>query len=163
MKKENHSHQTETFSMAEIESTVREHLQSLSESLGKIHGQESCLCQEYLTEISVLSKIFAMRQSEKRVHRDDFSIFSQAVVKEAERCISECLAGLLPKTQDTIDILSLLGYYGAVQALPNGKCCVSLSRLHSILQDNFQGSCLCDLFNLILGCHKLTESRVIAL
>lgn len=162
MKTENHSHRTEKFSTDGIASTAQAHLQSLSETLGKIRSQEPCLCQEYLTGISVLSKIFAMQQSERRVRWDGLSTFSQDAVTEAERCISECLAGLLPGTQDTTHILSLLRDHKAVLGLPGRKSCVSLSRLHSILQDNFQGSCLCMLFNIILGCHPLTESRVVA-
>lgn len=162
MKTENHSHQTGKFSTAETEALVQEHLQRLNESLGKIRGQGSLLSREYQFQIAELSRIFAMRQNERSAHRGEQSIFSPDAVREVERCISECLAGLLPGTQDTNDILSLLRDYRVVRALSERKCCVSLTRLHSILQDNFRGSLLCRLFNMILGCHPLTESRVIA-
>ena len=162
MKKENHNPQTAKFSTAGIEAMVQEHLQRLNENLGMIRHQEPRLCREYQTEIAELCKIFAMRQNERLLHRGAESTFSQDVVRETERCISECLAGLLQETRDTTGILSLLEDYRVVGALQEGKCCVSLSRLHSILQDNYEDSWLCGLFNMILGCHSLTEPRVIS-
>lgn len=162
MKKANHNHRTEKFSTVETEASVQEHLQRLNETLGTILDPESMLCREYQFQISELSRIFAMQQNERSVHQADQSTSSSDVVREAEKCISECLAGLLQGTQDTNDILSLLRDYRVVRELSERKCCVSLTRIHSILQDNFRGSFLCNFFNMIFGCHPLTESRVIA-
>lgn len=158
-KKEIRIPQTGILSMEHQEAGVRERLQSLCESYGKNQSRQSLLCRKYLTGISELSKIFAMLQTEEEARQDGLSTSSPDAVTPAEQCISECLADLLQEICDTSSILSLLRVYGVVTPLPCGKNSVSLSRIHLILQDNFQGSSLCRLFNVMLGCYPGAESK----
>lgn len=159
MKKESQIPQTEIPSAENPAAEVRERLQSLSESCGKSRSQQSLLYRKYQTGILELSRIFAMLQTEEEARQAGLSISSPCVVTEAERCISECLANLLQGNCDTSDILSLLRMYKVVTPLPDGKNSVSLFQIHLILQDNFQGSSLCRLFNVMLGCFPGAESK----
>lgn len=160
-KKENHIPQTETLSKECQAEEVRARLQSLSESYGKSRNQQSPLCRQYLTGIAQLSKIFAMLQNEEEAHQDGQPISLPHVSMEVEQYISECLKGLLSGSLGTSQIPSLLRTYGVVTPLPDGKSSVSLFRIHLILQDSFQGSLLCGLFDMMLGCRLDVESKAL--
>lgn len=158
-KKGNHTPQTETPSGESQAEEVRVRLQSLSGSYGKSRSQQSPLCRRYLTGIVQLSQIFATLQNEEEAHQDDRPISLPHASKEVERYISECLKGLLSGSLGTSQIPSLLRTYGVVTPLPDGKSSVSPFQIHLILQDSFQGSWLCGLFDMMFGCRPDVESK----
>ena len=140
---------------------VRDRLQLLNESFDKSLNSLSPLCRQYATGILQLSKIFAVLQTETEVRQGVLSISLPLAVKEVELYISECLADLLSKKRDTSHIPYYVRIYKVVTPLPGGKCSVSLPRIHLILQDNFQGSSLCSLFDVIRGCYHNVETKVV--
>lgn len=158
-KKENHTLQTETPSVESQAEEVRGRLRSLSGSYGKNLSQQSPLCRRYLTGIAQLSQIFATLQIEEEARQDDRPIFLPHASTEVERYISECLTGLLSGSLGTSQIPSLLRTYGVVTPLPDGKSSVSPFQIHLILQDSFQGSWLCGLFDMMFGCRPDVESK----
>ncbi len=159
MKKEIQNPQTGTSLAASQAAEVRERLQSLSESYGKSRSQQSLLCRQYLTGIAQLSRIFAMLQTEEEARQDGQSISLPHASTEVEQYISECLKGLLSGSLGTSQIPSLLRTYGVVTPLPDGKSSVSPFQIHLILQDSFQGSWLCGLFDMMFGCRPAVESK----
>lgn len=160
-KKENHTPQTEIPSGETRAEEVRDRLRSLSESYGKNLSQLSPLCRRYLTGIAQLSQIFATLQTEEESRQDGRSISLSHASTEVEQYISECLKGLLPGSLGTSQIPSLLRAYGVVTPLPDGKSSVSPFQIHLILQDNFQGSWLCGLFDMMFGCRSDVESKAV--
>lgn len=159
MRKETQTPRTETSSAASQAAEVRERLQSLSESYGKSRSQQSRLCRQYLTGIAQLSRIFAMLQTEEEARQDGRPISLPHASTEVEQYISECLKGLLSGSLGTSQIPSLLRAYGVVTPLPDGKSSVSPFQIHLILQDSFQGSWLCGLFDMMFGCRPDVESK----
>lgn len=158
-KKGNRIPQTETSSAANQAADVRGRLQSLNESYGKSRSQQSPLCRQYLTGIAQLSQIFAMLQNEEESRHDGRPTSLPHASTEVERYISECLKGLLSGSLGTSQIPSLLRTYGVVTPLPDGKSSVSPFQIHLILQDSFQGSWLCGLFDMMFGCRPDVESK----
>lgn len=150
--KENRIPQMETQSEAEQIAEVQAQLLSLSEIFGKtpyrLFGQYH-RCQ---VGIQGLSRIFGVLQSEEEAGRSVLSTYSAHVEREITKCISECLSSSDGQTKDIRHILSLVKSYRVVRPLPGGKCSVSLLQIHLILQDNYQGSCLCKLLDILMGC-----------
>lgn len=158
-KKENHTPQTEILSGEIRAEEVRDRLRSLSESYGKSRSQQSPLCRRYLTGIAQLSRIFAMLQTEEEARQDGRPISLPHASTEVEQYISECLKGLLSGSLGTSQIPSLLRAYGVVTPLPDGRSSVSPFQIHLILQDSFQGSWLCGLFDMMFGCRPDVASK----
>lgn len=158
-KKGNRSPQMGTSSAANQAAEVRERLQSLSESYGKSLNQQSPLCRRYSTGIAQLSRIFATLQNEEEARQGGRPISLPHASTEVEQYISECLKGLLSGSLGTSQIPSLLRAYGVVTPLPDGKSSVSPFQIHLILQDSFQGSWLCGLFDMMFGCRPDVESK----
>ena len=161
MRKENQTPRTGTSSAGSQAAEVRERLQSLSESYGKSRSQQSRLSRQYLTGIAQLSRIFAMLQTEEEARQDERPISLPHASTEVEQYISECLKGLLSGSLGTSQIPSLLRTYGVVTPLPDGKSSVSPFQIHLILQDSFQGSWLCGLFDMMFGCRPDVESKAV--
>lgn len=161
MRKENQTPRTGTSSAGNQAAEVRGRLQSLSESYGKIRSQQSQLSRQYLTGIAQLSRIFAMLQTEEEARQDGRPISLPHASTEVEQYISECLRGLLSGSLGTSQIPSLLRAYGVVTPLPDGKNSVSPFQIHLILQDSFQGSWLCGLFDMMFGCRPDVESKAV--
>lgn len=159
MKKETQTPQMGTSSAVNQAAEVRERLQALNESCGKSRYSLSPLYRQYQTGISGLCRIFAMLQTEEEARQDGRSISLPLASTEVERYISECLTGLLSGSLGTSQIPSLLRAYGVVTPLPDGKSSVSPFQIHLILQDNFQGSWLCGLFDMMFGCRPDVESK----
>lgn len=159
MKKESQNPQTETSSAASQAAEVRERLQSLSENCDKTHYSLSPLYRQYQIGISGLCRIFEVLQAEEEARQDGRSISLPHASTEVEQYISECLTGLLSGSLGTSQIPSLLRAYGVVTPLPDGKSSVSPFQIHLILQDSFQGSWLCGLFDMMFGCRPDVESK----
>lgn len=150
--KENHTPQMETQSEAEQIAEVQAQLLSLSEIFGKTPYRLFGQYHRCRVGIQELSRIFGVLQSEEEAVRGGLSTYSAHVEREIAKCISECLSSSDEQMTDIRHILSLVKSYRVVRPLPGGKCSVSLLQTHLILQDNFQGSCLCKLFDIFLGC-----------
>ena len=157
----NRTPQMGTQSTAEQIATVQEHLQSLSEIFGKTPYRLSGQYRRCHTGMQELSRIFGVLQSEEEAGRGGLSTFSAHVETEIAKCISECLSSFDGQKRDIRYILSLVKSYRVVRPLPGGKCSVSLLQIHLILQDNFEGSCLCNLLNILLGCYPDTVAKTI--
>ncbi len=161
MKKEIRTPQTGISSAEKQAAEVRERLRSLSGSYGKSLSRLSPLCRRYLTGIAQLSQIFAVLQTEEEARQAGLSTSLPHALTEAERYISECLADLLQGIRGTSQIPSLLREYGVVIPLPDGRSSVSPFQIHLILQDNFQDSSLCRLFNVMFGCYPKAASKTV--
>lgn len=159
--KENHSLQKETPSTAVQIAEVQGHLQSLSEIFGKTPYRLSGKYRRCQIGIQELSGIIGVLQTEEVVLPGDSSTSSVDVEIEIAKCISRCLSDFDGQTKDIAHILSLVKTYGVVRPLPERKCSVSLQQIHLILQDNFEGSWLCKLLNIFLGCYPNVEAKTI--
>ncbi|MFK7059538.1 hypothetical protein V3Q90_05305 [Flavobacterium oreochromis] len=92
---------------------------------------------------------------------DDLSISFVFVENQLSQYISECLQGTPQQNINTQKIASLIRDYRVFQPLAQKKHSVSLERVHSILEDNFQDSSLTKLFDLLLKGSKDTQTKVI--
>lgn len=139
----------------------RELEQLLREILDTNHGLPRRLYRQFLNETLRLHQIFVAQQHEEVSSQDGMSTSSPCDEMVVAQCISGCLQDSCEPKPDTSLVQGLVADYGAVVALPGKTPSVSLRRIHSMLQDNFQGSSLCKLFDhLLMGGHKF-DTKVI--
>jgi hypothetical protein len=159
--KDSQIRQTET---SEIEMTslqALDHLQSQNETRGKNLHQQSSLLHEYHQGMKRLMRIFEAQQNELRGYQDVLPTSFVTVEMEIAKCISGCLADVPEQKRSISQVQGLLRDYGVLVPVLGQNPTISLDKFHLILQDNFQGSYLCQLIDLML-CDKLnTLSKVI--
>lgn len=141
---------------------VRKRLRSLRETFGMNHGSRCPLLARYLLGISELSRIFEVLHSEEEARRDGLSISFEVVERELTKCISGCLSDCSSQSRDTRRILCLLKAYKVVTPLLNGSPSVSLGRLYSMIEDNFQCSWLGRLLGIVIaGHHGVSQQAIV--
>lgn len=124
--------------------------------------QQQRIYRQYCVENQKLRRIFEVMQAESADYPDDLPISFVDVETEIAKCISGCLPDCLEKNKNISLVQSLLRDYKVVRLVPNGNPTVSLRQIHLILQDNFQGSYLLNLLNLVLA-EFGTQSKTIEL
>lgn len=127
------------------------------------HCQQQMLPLLYLTAMTKLHRIFEVLPDELVVFQDDLSTSFVAAETEIARCMSLFLSDAPEQNRDIEYIRSLLRDYKVFVPLRvQGKNpTVSLSRIHLLLQDNFQDSCLCSFFNILLTGFMNVETKII--
>lgn len=111
--------------------------------------------------LGLLQRIAALQRNEVISYPDDLSTSFVAVERKIARCISECLPDVPERKRGISHIQVLLRDYRVVRFVPGQSPSVSLQRVHSILQDNYAGSCLCGLLNILLAGFLQTQTKVI--
>jgi hypothetical protein len=109
-----------------------------------------------------LQRIFAVLPNEAVNYGDDLPTSFARVETEIAKCISGCLTDVPPQKRDIAYVRSLLRDYKVVVPVRDGNPTVSLHRVHVILQDNFPGSCFCNLMNILLAGWMNTTTKVIS-
>lgn len=160
-KKDCQNHQTENGAMETLLSDAQYRKQLLNETDGT---NQNLLCtplQKYRQGISQLTRIFEVLQNEPKEYPPFFSISAENAEMEIARCISECLTDVPLRKRSISYVRALLRLNRVVVPLRTGNHCVSLHKVHVILQDNYAGSCLCNLMNIMLAGHLQSETKVI--
>lgn len=137
------------------------HLQQLNEIGDMIQNprykQSAALC----LGIQQLHRLSEEMQNESIDYPYDLpTSFASAEIQIA-KYISECLEDSHEENPNNEKILSLVKHYKVIRLLPEGKHSVSLHKVHLILQDNYPGSSLCGLFNLLLCGRNNGSTKVI--
>lgn len=140
---------------------VRERLRTLYETYDRNHDPQSVLLRRYLLGVARLSLQFEVMQSEEEARLDGLSTSFGCVEREIARCISGCLSGCDAQSRDSAHIQALLEDYKVVTPLRDGSPSVSLGRLYSLIEDNFQGSCLRTLLGIMIAGHMNTTTQVV--
>ncbi|MCM1439244.1 MAG: hypothetical protein NC131_08620 [Roseburia sp.] len=140
---------------------VRERLRTLYETYDRNHDPQSVLLQRYLLGILKLSLQFEVMQSEEEARLGGLTTSFESVEKEISRCISGCLSDCDAQSRDTAHIQALLRDYRVVTPLRDGSPSVSLGRLYSLIEDNFEGSCLRKLLGIMIAGHMNTTTQVV--
>lgn len=135
-------------------------LRQLSENLDKIHCQQSWLCRKHLREIDRLSRIFEVQRSEEEARRDGLSISFESVEKTLATYIAECLSDYPLRKRGIRRIRALVRDYRVVTPLRDGSPSVSLGRVYSLIEDNFEGSCLRKFLGIMIAGHMNTTPQV---
>lgn len=143
----------ETTSMASQEATALHLMQSQRETSGKTQNPLLGLSRQCHFGISELSRILEVLQSEEQARLGGLSTSFDGVENAIAICMSQCLSDCSEQKKSIPYILSLLKDYKVVSPLQDGSPCVSLQRIHVILQDNFEGSSFCKLLNILLAGH----------
>lgn len=151
----------ETEQMKKRRADLQVRLQQLNETACMIPDSQSDLFLEYLSGVHLLKQIFEVLPAESKGYPDDSATSFDDVEKEIARCISVCLRDV-PSRKRCIDgIQSLLRGQRVVVPVRGQNPTTSLHRVHVILQDNFPGSCLCKLLNILLAGFMNTQTKVI--
>jgi len=158
---ETRSRKKENISEVDLSRMGRDHLQALNEIYDKILCRQFSLSRQFRFGIEELARIFEVLRSEEDSHSDSLFTSSVAVETVLAKYIAECLSDCSAQMRNTSHILSLLRDYRVVIPLQDGSHTVSLRRLHLILQDNFQDSCLCGLLNIFLAGSMGVTTKVI--
>jgi hypothetical protein len=161
MKKDSHNHQKEICKADNVKETAIMQWPQPYETDDKSHDRESLLEEEGHQAAIQLQRILAMKRIELEVRPDDLPTSFSDVEMEIAKCISICLTDVPEQMRNTSYVLSLLKVYKVVVPLQDGNPTVSLHMVHVLLQDNFQGSCLCKLMNILLAEWMNTTSKVI--
>ncbi|MBU2525202.1 MAG: hypothetical protein KKC03_01185 [Bacteroidetes bacterium] len=98
-----------------------------------------------------LTRLTAMLPNESASYPDDLPTSFACAEKALAECISKCLADVPLQKRSTAYVQSLLRDYRVIVPVRGQNPSVSLQRVHLILQDNYQGSSLCLLFNILLA------------
>lgn len=128
----------------------------------KSHDQQYQLLDEFQRSICSLHRIFEVQRNETASYPDDLPTSFASVETEIAKYISKCLADVAEHSRKISDIQALLRANRVVVLLRDQSCSVSLHRLHVILQDNYQDSCLCKLLNVFLAGFIFTKTTQIA-
>jgi len=140
-------------------------LQFLKSLQQKNYGKNSCPLsvqfREYRQGIAQLNKITEATQNELTQYPDVLPTFFEDVVRELSLYISECLKDVPEQKRDVACIRSFLFDYKVLSLVPGQNPMLSLDRLFSILEDNFEGSFLHKLFWLVLYGNKNIDAKVI--
>lgn len=117
--------------------------------------------QQPVKEIQMLQKILEVQQNEIQDYQGDLPTSLLFAEKEVVKYISECLQDDSASINDISCIPTLVRDYKVVSPVRGQIPSVSLRKIHLILQDNYKDSSLCKLFNLLLGCSKILQTKVI--
>jgi hypothetical protein len=137
------------------------HWQSKNENPCTSLHRQHLLSAQYSRGISQLCRIFEAMQNEAVDYEGDLPISFVSVEREIAKCISGCLSDFPVQKRDISRIQSLLRDYKVVVPVRGQNPTVSLHKVHLILQDNYKGSSLCKLFNMLLGCSDNVNAKVV--
>lgn len=140
--------------------SVQACLRQLSETFGKSHRRQSWLCQRYLRGIEVLSRIFEVLRSEEEARQDGLSTSFAHVEKAIATYIAGCLSDCPSRKRGIRRILALVRDYRVVTPLRDGSPSVSLGQVYSLIEDNFEGSCLRKFLGIMIAGHMNTTTQV---
>lgn len=147
--------------MPDPAASVQACLRQLSETFGKSHCQQSWLCRQYLRGIDKLFRIFEARRSEEEARRDGLSTSFASVEKAIATYIAGCLSDYPSRKRGIRRIRTLVKAYRVVTPLQDGSPSVSLGRVYSLIEDNFEGSCLRKFLGIMIAGHKNTTPQVV--
>ena len=141
------------------------HLKVLLQLLNEIYDKSRNLphrqFQISYSRVVQFHRLFVEQPYESVNYEDDPPISSAFVEREIAKYISECLVNTPEQTLDIQQIEEMIRDYKVVQPLGQKNHSVSLERVHSILEDNFQDSSLCKLLNILLKGDKNTRTKVV--
>lgn len=140
--------------------SVQACLRQLSETFDKSHRRQSWLCQRCLRGIEVLSRIFEVLRSEEEARQDGLSTSFAHVEKAIATYIAGCLSDYPSRKRGIRRIRALVRDYRVVTPLRDGSPSVSLGRVYSLIEDNFQGSCLRKFLGIMIAGHMNTTTQV---
>jgi len=160
-KKDCQNHQTETEALGKLPSDSQYREQLLNETGDKNQNQLCTPQAQYQIGILQLNRIFEVLQNESKECRDSLPISSELVEMEIAKCISKCLGDVPEQKRSIAHVQALLRKYKVVVPLRTGNHSVSLHKVHVILQDNYAGSYLCSLMNIMLAGFMGSETKVI--
>ncbi|SDE40215.1 hypothetical protein [Riemerella columbipharyngis] len=135
--------------------------QILSEIYDKSLGLSQTQFHIYRAKIQQLNQLFVEPPYAGASSEGDLPTSFVSAEKEIAKYIAECLQGYHGQKYDTEGTLSLIRDYKVVQSHPEKNHSVSLERVHSILEDNFQDSSLYKLLHLLLNGNKNAKAKVI--
>lgn len=135
-------------------------LPTMRETAGASHGQQYRPRTPSETAAVELQKILATLQSESEYCLAAPSTSSEIFETQIAQCIARSLGRARSRRYSVRYIRRMLRDYKVVRSLPDGGCSVSLQRVQWLLQDNFLGSSLCILFDILLGA-RAAQSKVI--
>lgn len=141
--------------------SAQEYLRQLSETLGMTHCRQSWLCRQYLRGIDMLSRIFEVLRSEEEARQDGLSTSFSHVEKAIATYIAGCLSDYPSRKRGIRRIRALVRDYRVVTPLRDGSPSVSLGRVYSLIEDNFEGSCLRKLLGIMIAGHINTTPQVV--
>ncbi len=141
--------------------SVQECLRQLSETFGKDHRPQSWLCRRYLRGIGMLSRIFEVQRSEEEARQDGLSTSFAHVEKAIATYIAGCLSDYPSRKRGIRRIRALVRDYRVVTPLRDGSPSVSLGRVYSLIEDNFEGSCLRKFLGIMIAGHINTTPQVV--
>ena len=124
-------------------------------------NQQSHLLAQHLAGKKALTRIIEMLPNELTKRPDVLPISFVNVEMEIARCISECLLGFPAQKRNISTVLSYVQDYKVVRPVSGQNPSVSLLQIHVILQDNYKGSSLCMLLDIMLGEFKKTTTKTI--
>lgn len=141
------------------------HLKVLQQLLNEIYDKSLNLphrqFQISYSRVLQFHRLFVKQPYESVNYEGDPPISSAFVEREIAKYISECLVNTPEQTLDIQQIEEMIRDYKVVQPLGQKNHSVSLERVHSILEDNFQDSSLCKLLNILLKGDKNTRTKVV--
>lgn len=143
--------QTENNKRDTIVEDCKLHLQELSEMIDESRDLPRLQLLLFRSAILRLLRIFEEQRDGVKGFVDEKSISSAAFEKELAECISGCLPDVPLRKKNISRIQSLVAGGKLVQSLPDETLSVSPFRAHMLFQDNYAGSCLCRLFNLLFA------------
>lgn len=153
--------QTETQKVSSRPSVPPQHLQIWNEIGDMTQNQEQHQPQSLLGANLMLRHLFAMQQNEIPNYQGDLPTSLLSCERAVAKYMSECLQDCPSHKRDISYISTLLRDYKVVLPVRGQSPSVSLGKVHLILQDNYKGSSLCSLFDLLLGCTNLAQPKVI--
>lgn len=142
---------------------VQPHEQILNEIHDMNHDQEQEKPQLTDQVSRQLQKIFEVQHNEVKGYHCDLPTSFAIVETEIAKCIAECLSDYPEQRRSIPFVLSLLKDYKVLVPVQGQNPSISLDKLYSILQDNFQDSYLCGLFNYFLAGRGNLQTKVITL
>lgn len=145
----------------DLVASVQEHLRRLSETFGKNHRQQSWLYRQHLRGIDKLSRIFEVQHSEEEARQDGLSISFVPVENAIATYIAGCLSDYPSQKRGIRRIRALVRAYRVVTPLRDGSPSVSLGRVYSLIEDNFEGSCLRKFLGIMIAGHMNTTPQVV--
>ncbi len=161
MKKDFQTHQMVT-PLKEMITGMEARLQRIPNEMNDRNlNQHSEILRQYHSAILELQKIFEVLLLELKDYPDDLPTSFVAVETTIAKCISECLPDVPEQNRNISDIQALLRGYRVVRLVHGKNPSVSLHKVHLLLQDNYEGSFLCGLMNMLLAGFMGTHTKVI--
>lgn len=160
-RKDYQSPQTETQAASNQALSPLQHSQIWNEIGDMSRSQEQRQTQPLLGANLMLQHLFAMQQNEIPNYQGDLPTSLLSCERALAKYMSECLQDCPSHKCDISYISTLLRDYKVVLPVRGQSPSVSLGKVHLILQDNYKGSSLCSLFDLLLGCTNLAQPKVV--